>query len=364
MKKIALSIITVSLLFIGCSDEKKSQNNPSVAQQMPAVKVKTHVVKFDKATFAKSYPSILKPSKEVAVVARVSGTLIKENFIEGSFVKEGDILYEIQKDEYKATLDEAKASLLKAQADFNKASKDWSRSEFLFKNSAVSEQQRDEVFYIYENTKAEVKKAQAALKRAEINYGYTTIKAPISGIVGLSSSDKGSYIESQNSKLTTITAQNPLYAEFSIPKSDISRYASQVKNGAIVTIDNGGKIHKGIVDFIAPTMDTQTDTLLIRAKFENKNNNLIIGSYEKVELDGFSYENVAIIPQSALVKTPDAILAYVVENDSVSMRPLNILHVKDGMAFISSGVKDNEHVVISNIAKLRVNSKVTIMDGN
>lgn len=364
MKKLIFFILFASLLFIGCSDEKKGAAAAVQPAQMPPVSVKEYLVKFDKANFAKSYSAMLKPFKEVEIVARVSGVLVKENFTEGAFVRKGDTLYVIQQDEYKATLDESKASLLKANANFNKALKDWNRAEFLFKNSAISEQQRDELMYAYESAKAEVQKIEATLKNAELNYGYTTIKAPIDGIVGLSGSDVGSYIDvgAQNSKLTTITALEQVYAEFSIPNSDISKYPSQIKNGAKVTLNISSKAYNGVVDFISPKLDSQTDTLLLRAKFQNQNRELIIGSYVEVNLDGFSYEKVAKIPQNALVKTPAEILVYVIENDSIVMKPVKVLDVHDGMAMIESGVDENERIVISNIAKLKPNSKVTVMD--
>lgn len=365
MKNLTLSLMAVSLLFIGCSDEKKSASAQAPMTQMPPVSVKEYVIKFDKANFTKSYSAMLKPFKEVEIVARVSGVLVKENFTEGAFVKKGDTLYVIEQDEYKAILDESKASLLKAYANFTKASKDWNRTEFLFKNGALSEQQRDEIMYTYESAKAEVQKIEAALKNAELNYSYTTIKAPIDGIVGLSGSDVGSYIDvdAQSSKLTTITALEQVYVEFSIPNSDISKYPSQIKNGAKVTLNIGSKTYNGVVDFISPKLDSQTDTLLLRAKFQNQNRELIIGSYVEVNLDGFSYEKVAKIPQNALVKTPDEILVYVIENDSIAMRAVKVLDVHEGMAIIESGVDENERIVISNIAKLKPNSKVIVMDG-
>jgi len=363
MKSLTLSIVAAALLFIGCSEEKKSASAQPQAAQMPPVSVKSHIVKFEKANFTKSYSAILKPFKEVEVIARVKGVLVKENFKEGTFVKEGQILYEIQKDEYKAALNEAKASLSKAEANFNKALKDWNRAEFLFKNGAMSEQQKDELFYAHESTQAEVQKAKAAVANAELNYGYTTIKAPLSGIVGLSSSDEGSYIETQNSKLTTVTVLDTLYAEFSISSKDVSQYALEIKNGAKVTLSMGEKKYSGSVDFIAPKLNPQTDTLLLRAVFENPKRELILGSYAEVSLEGFSYENVAKIPQGALIKTTDATVVYLIENGAVSMKSVKVLHVQNGIALVESGVEDAQEIAASNIGKLRPNAKVTVMDG-
>jgi len=366
MKSLALSLAVVSLLLIGCSGDNSSAAKSSQAAQMPPLSVKAQIAKYEKVDFTKNYSAVLKPFKEVEVIARINGVLQKENFIEGSEVKEGDVIYEIQKDEYKAALDEAKALLLKAEANFDKASKDWGRAEYLFKNSAISEQQRDEMLFAYDDAKAEVQKAEAAVANAKLNYSYTTIKAPISGVIGMSSSDEGSYIniDSPSANLTTITSLNSVYAEFSVPSSDLYRFSSQMNNGAAVSLMIGSKTHRGRVDYIAPKLDMKTDTLLLRAVFENQNRELVVGSYVEIKMDGFSYDNVVKIPQNALIKTPEAVMVYVVKNEGVSMRPVEVLQVMDGVALVSKGVSEGEKIVISNIAKLRPNSKVAATEGN
>ncbi|WP_295023379.1 hypothetical protein [Sulfurimonas sp.] len=143
----------------------------------------------------------------------------------------------------------------------------------------------------------------------------------MSGIIGMSNSDAGSYIniEGQNAKLATITALEPIYAEFS---------------------------------------------LKLRAKFQNKNRELVVGSYAELKIDGLSYAHVAKVPQNALVKTQDATIVYIIKDGAVSMRPIKSAHVQDGIAYVEEGVQEGEDIVISNIAKLKPNSKVTIMKGN
>ncbi|MCK9453936.1 efflux RND transporter periplasmic adaptor subunit [Sulfurimonas sp.] len=366
MKNLALSLVVVSLLFIGCSDEKDATSTPQTMAQMPPLPVKGQVVKYEKVDFTKSYSAVLKPFKEVDIVARVRGILEKENFTEGAFVKKGEIIYELEKDGYRAALDEAKAALLKAEANFNKASNDWGRGEYLFKNSAISKQQRDELLYTYDDAKAEVQKAKAALANAELSYSYTTIKAPISGMIGISNSDVGTYIDfdAQNANLTTITSLESVYAEFSVPSIDILKYKTQIKIGTEVTVNIGSKKYSGVVDFISPKLDLQTDTLLLRATFKNQNREMVVGSYVELNMDGFSYDNVVKIPQNALIKTPEALIVYVAKNGEISMRTVEVLQVTDGLALISRGLNEGESVVVSNIAKLRPSSRVTIMEGS
>jgi membrane fusion protein (multidrug efflux system) len=362
MKKLAVSLATIALLFSGCSEETQNKQAQK-QQQMPPLPVKAFTVDIKDVDFEKNYSAVLKPYQEVDIVARVSGLLVKENFKEGSFIQKGQLLYEIEKDEYKADLDAAEAAHLKAKANHKKASKDWERVSYLFKNKAVSEQDRDDALFAYENAEAELKRSEADLKNAQIQYDYTSIKAPISGIVGISSSDEGNYIDAQNSVLTSITTLDTVYAEFSLASSDIAKYASQIKLGSDISVKIADKIHKGKIDFIAPKLDAQTDTLLIRAKLENKQRELVIGSYVEVMLSGFSYKDVAPIPQNTLIKTPEATLVYVVKDGVATMRPVEILDVAKGMAIVGSGLNKGEKIISSNMAKVRPNAKVSIMAG-
>lgn len=366
MKNLTILVVVLSLFLVGCSDEKKGAPAASGATKMPPLPVKSYSVKFESAPLVKSYSALLKPFNEVDIIARVSGLLVSENFKEGAYVKKGDTLFEIQKDEYKASLNEAKAALLKAEANFNKAHKDWERNEYLFKNGAISTQQRDQLFYTYEDAKAEINKVKAVVQNAQIKFNYTTIKAPISGMIGMSSSDVGSYIEvsEESARLATITTLEPIYAEFSLPSEDVTKYISQIKNGTKVTLSVGSKSYSGEMDFVSSKVDAQTDTLKLRAKFQNKNRELVVGSYAEIKIDGLEYARVAKIPQNALVKTQDATVVYVIKDGTVSMRPIKNAHVQDGIAYVEEGVQEGEDIVISNIAKLKPNSKVTIMKGN
>ena len=365
MKILALTLVAVSLLVIGCSQESNSKSTQAAKMQMPPLPVKAFEVHLQEMTFSKTYSALLKPFKEVAVVARVTGVLQKKNFIEGSYVREGSLLYEIQKNEYKAALDSALATKQKAEANFEKVSKDFKRAEYLFKNKAISEQQYDDLLYQYDDARANLEGAKATLAKAKIEYDYTTIKAPISGLIGISSSDEGSYISAQNATLSTITALESVYAEFSLPNSDVLEYRSQIKVGSKVSVRRGEHSYEGVIDFIAPKLDAKTDTLLVRATFPNKKQDLVIGSFVEIKVDGFALNNVALIPQYALVKTPEAVMVYVIqEGGALLMKPVETAFVKDGNAVVTAGLSEGDKIVVSNIAKLRPNSKVSIVDGN
>lgn len=363
MKKLAISLATIALIFIGCGEEKQKATTKQT-HQMPPLPIQAQSVVLSDVNFTKSYSATLKPYEEVDVVARVSGLLQKQNFTEGSYVKKGALLYQIEKDEYEARLDAAKSEHLKAQANHDKSQKDWKRSFYLVSKSALSEQKRDDALYAYESAKAELQRTEAALKTAQIEYSYTSINAPISGIVAISKSDEGSYIDSQNATLTTITSLDDVYAEFSIPHSDVIKYLSQIKLGATLSININQKSYLGKIDYISSTLDSQTDTLFVRAKFDNSARALMVGSFVEVSLSGLSYKNVATVAQNALIKSPNATLVYLVKEGAVVMQAVDILDIYDGKAIVSGGLSSGDMVVTSNIAKLRPSSKVSIIGGN
>lgn len=335
----------------GCED-KSSQNTQQI-QEMPPLPVKAVKVGYKDVELIKNYPALIKPYKETKIIARVQGILEKQHFVEGSYVKEGDVLYTIEQDTYQAKQDVA-------SANYNQASSDYERAKRLYATKSISDKEYETYTTIYENAKAN-------LKLAQIELDYTVIKAPISGVIGIKSYDEGNFV-SINSNLTTITTTNPIHLEFSIPKSDANRFLAQFKNPTtnikIVDANNKESVQNGLIDYIAPQIDINTNTLSLRAKFENKKDEYIIGDFVKVSVKGIKINNVILIPEEAILQTQNGAIVYVVEEGIAKPRPvvLDIL-TADGMV-LKRGLNDGDMVVVNNIAKVRPNSKVKIMDGN
>ncbi len=358
MKRV-IPFFAAALLFTGCGEDKAA---PSAAQTPPPLPIEVSTVHFATQSYSKTYSAILKPFNEVDVIARVKGYLQAKKFEEGSFVKKGEVLYELQKDEYLAALGIAKANVANAKAALSKASSDWSRAEVLFDKKAISTEQRDAFLFAYDSAKAKLEESQANLKNIELDLNYATISAPISGIAGIKTNDVGAYIE-PNTKLTTITANDPVYVEFSLPSDDVSKFMQDVKMGSNVTLLNGSKEYGATIDYIAPKVESSTDTLLLRAKVQNHNNELIIGSFAEVRIDGLKLEHVATIPQASIVKTAEGAMLWVVKDGGVTMNKTDLLMVKDSMAYIQGGVEDGDKVATTNITKIRPNAKVVIVEG-
>ncbi|RXK12743.1 efflux transporter periplasmic adaptor subunit [Halarcobacter mediterraneus] len=327
--------------------------NNLMANEAPALPVQTFKVVKENNTTNKTYPTILKAYEQVEVMARVSGTLEKKYFKEGDFVKKGSLLYKIEPDLYLANLNMKKAN-------FTKAKKDYVRAKSLVASKSISQQAFDEYTYQYESSKA-------ALDEAKINVKYTRVTAPIDGIVGLKSHDIGNLVgtNANNTHLVTITNTDPIHAEFSLPKDDMNSFLPQIKNKNIsIKLKVNNKTYEdGKIDFISPTIDSNTDTLLLRAKFKNPNKELIVGNYTEIKLLNLSLGNVFIIPENAVLKTAQANIVFVVdENNIARVRPVTTgALVKKGIV-IKDGIKENEQIVISNFAKLRPDTKVQIVN--
>ena len=321
------------------------------ANEAPALPVQVFKAEKKDITTSKTYPTILKAVEQVDIIARVSGTLEEKNYTEGQFVKKGTLLYKIEPDTYLANLNSKKAN-------FTKAKKDFDRAKSLIASKSISPQQFDDYTYQFESSKA-------ALDEAQIQYNYTKVTSPIDGIAGIKKQDIGDLVGTPaNSTLVTITNTNPIHAEFSLPKEDMNKYISQIReNKAKVTLVVGDKLFNGTIDFVAPIIDTNTDTLLVRAKIENPNNELIVGNFSQIEVSNLDLGDIFVVPENAILKTAQATVVIVVGEDNIA-KPTPVVVgdlIKEGVV-VKSGLKGGEKIIISNIAKIRPNTKVQIVD--
>jgi membrane fusion protein (multidrug efflux system) len=361
IKQTKKSIIVTTLLFLGLN-VLNAEDKP----QVPPLPVQTFKIENKVATTAKTYPSIIKTFEEVNVNARVKGILVEKCFNEGDFVKKGTLLYKIEQDTYLANLNMAKATLKTAQANFKKTQKDYERAQSLINTKSISTQSYDEYVYQYENASSQLESAKASLQNAQIQFDYTKIYAPIDGIIGLKKFDIGNLVGSNDSNtlLVTITNTNPIYAEFSLTKDDASRYLSQIKDKTTkINLMTSNKTYEnGAVDFVSPKIDVNTDTLLLRAKFKNEKNEILIGEFGKIEVGNLDLGKVYVIPENAIIKNAQGTFVYTIEDSTAKLKPVKTgILVKEGIA-IESGLNENDQIIVSNIAKLKPDTKIQIVN--
>ena len=373
--KFYISYILISIfagvLFLGCSsDGKKGQS----MAELPPLKVSTYEIKSNDIEVSMEYPAKIKSIQQVNVVARVNGILEKKNFTEGSFVKEGEILYQIDSTRYEALMQEALADVEVKTATLKQATREWERVKILFEQDSTSQKEKDSALSAYETAQASLKASQANLKKAQIDLGYTKVKAPISRFTSLNKQDLGSYVGSTNESmiLTTITQTNPIYVEFSLPDIEFLKKRFIINNGnwnnisqtklPVSIILSDGLIYeeKGTLDFIDSFVDNETSTVKARATFENPKNDLISGLFVKIRIDGLIYKNAISIPQISLLQDTTGAFVYIAKDNQAIRTPVKIENISKDTYIINDGLNEGDIVITNNLTKLKSGSSITL----
>ncbi|MBQ7285998.1 MAG: efflux RND transporter periplasmic adaptor subunit [Alphaproteobacteria bacterium] len=377
--KIVLRLLILSMFLLNisaCKDEQKQ-----VVQGLPtveAIKVYSQDVPLNL-----EYSARTQGSKETDVRARVGGILLKRNYVEGTRVNEGDVLFEIDPEPYKVILAQAQAKLAQIQAQLTAAESQWKRISKLFDERIVSEKSRDEAKANLEALEASLKLAQAEVDSAQLNLDYTSVTAPIAGITNMETVSEGSLI-AVNNQLTKITQLDPIYVNFSASENELFKLASMVEKGLIVNTGaindgdsamrrklsaklryNNGQLYSedGEIDFVNPAIDETTGTLKLRATFPNPDKKLIPGQFVRLSLDSIVRKNAILIPQEAVMQVAKGAFVYrlntqnMVENVTVETGT----QTADGKWIIDEGLKDGDVIITNGLMKVRPGIPVQAM---
>ena len=308
-------------------------------------------------------------SREVEVRARVSGILETRRFIEGSAVKAGDVLFQIDPEPYRAAVAQARGELGVERASLDEATRNRDRIVPLYDKNAVSQRQRDEAVSAYEVAAARVASAEARLKSAELDLGYTSVRAPISGLTSREVRSEGSLVQAggESSLLTRIVQTDPLYIEFSVPEEEAAllraRLADQAtrKNlQATLLLGNGEHPEKAPVTFIDNAVESTSGTVVARAVLPNKQGSLLPGQFVRVRLEGVALEDVVAIPRKAVMMSPQGAFVWVIDaNESASFRPVQMGRGVDEQVIITQGLAAGERYIVEGVMKVAPGAPVT-----
>lgn len=306
-------------------------------------------------------------SKETEVRARVGGILLKRNYVEGSAVKEGDILFEIDPDQYQVALDRAEANMAQVEANLKNAEIDWARKEKLAKDRIVSEKALDDARAALDSYKASYMQAKAEVNAAKLNLDYTKVKAPISGITSMEAQSEGSLI-SANGILTSITQLDPIYVIFSASENEILSLSNMVERGlirnpynkseifALAKFSDGSTYNKeGKINFINPSIDESTGTIKLRAVFENPDQRLRPGQFLRLAMEGLTRINALLVPQEAVMQSGAGSYVYRI-NAEGKVESVNVrtgLVAPDGSWIIDDGLNPGDVIVTGGLMKIR-----------
>ena len=223
---------------------------------------------------------------KVDVVARVPGFIEERNFTEGQQVKTGDLLFRIEQDTYKAAVDQQKANVAKAKATEVNAALQLHRGKELIHNQTIPQSTLDQREADEAAAQAEVLQAEALLQQAQINLGYTEIRSPIDGRVGLAIFTVGNLVQPSSGRLATIVSQDPIYVTFPASERDVIAYRHRLaESGGMnqhlpvhIKLPDGTIYgHPGLTNFLDVQVETNTDTVIVRAEFPNPEGLLVPG---------------------------------------------------------------------------------------
>ena len=236
--KIMTGLLSI-LLITGCLENDKNATKETEGLKVQVLRVEAKDIPLDL-----EYSARAQGYKQTQVRAQVGGILLKRHYKEGSRVNAGDVLFEIDPAPYKVALSQAKAHLAEAEAEYQSAQGDWKRISTLYKQKVVSEKSRDDAQSALNMTKAAVQVAQAQVEKAELDLGYTTVKAPISGITSLEDQSEGSLISVNGDAglLTSITQVDPIYVIFNASESEILSLTTMNDKGMIADPSKGKAI--------------------------------------------------------------------------------------------------------------------------
>lgn len=365
MKNIVIAVALLSI--VACH---KREENSAGTTALP-VEVAKPVVK--DITLTREYPGHLEADATIPIVGRVNGTVTKRSFTEGTRVKKGDLLYEIEPTLYRNAVEQADASLKSAEAELEYAKNSYERMKKAIASDAVSQIELLQAKSKVESCSAAVDNARAALSTARTKLGYCYIKAPENGAVGLTSVPVGGYVSGEMSpvELCRLYKDDVMYAYFDITDN---QWLKKVRMGAesmdqsnvTFTVGNGRMFNwKAKIDFLAPAVNLSTGTLQVRAELDNSSGTLKPGSYISVTMPYEEVKDAILVHDSSIGTDQLGKYLYVV-NDSniVNYRRITVgTLIDDTLRLVTDGLKPGERYVTKALLKVRNGMPITaIMD--
>ncbi len=307
----------------------------------------------------------------VEVRPQISGTILKREYVEGSKVKQGDVLFRIDPRSYQAVLDRANAQLAQAEATSVQAEENFNRIDELARRQVATAKQLEDARAARDQSRAAIMATKADINNAKLNIEHTTIAAPVSGPTSLVSPPEGSLALAQQTVLTTITQLDPAYVNFSMSETEFVelRNINQARDKPLTEDDVEVSIRygdgaaypvKGKLNVSSSTVDARTGTLQVRSIFPNADGTLLPNQFVRILLSGVSLSNVFVVPQQAVSQGPQGAFVYVVKstNDGVAARPVKLDREVKGGWVVKEGLTSGEKIVVDGVMRVRPGAPV------
>jgi membrane fusion protein, multidrug efflux system len=354
---IAATALAASLAGCGKDDKPAPPRAP--------IAVTTIVVAAKDVPVTAEYVAQAQSSQAVNIQARVSGFLDKRVYTEGSEVKAGQVLFQMDQKPFQAQVDAQHAALQRNQAALQVAQANLARTKPLAAQNALSQKDLDDATGQYEQAAAAVAQSKAQLDEAKLNLSYTTIASPVNGVSSFAAVADGTYVSTQNSQLTTVSVLSPMWINFSVSENEMGRIRDEVKRGLLklpptgefiveIELVNGSTFPAtGRITFADPSFNPQTGTFLLRASVPNKQGLLRPNQYVRTLLRGATRPNAILIPQRAVQQSAKGHFVWVVTKDNqAEMRPVVVGDWFGDGWFISEGLATGDQIVVDGTLRL------------
>lgn len=358
--------LLLPILLTSCDDSGSS------AASFPPPLVKTVTVEAQDVPFQQEYPGRLAPIRLAEVRARVSGIVLQRTFAEGSDVKAGDILFEIDPAKFKAAVDSAKAQLARAEAALTLASQQSERAENLLRTNVASKDRFDVALAGRQQALAEVAVAKANLQTAELELSYASVRSPIDGRIGAALVTEGAYVRQEDgTPMATIRDLSTVYVDFTASLTQIAKIQQDIASGvlrraddvsAVELITNEGRPYgqKGRLLFSSAAVDETTGQVSIRAEFPNDALTLLPGTYVRVRTTAGIMPDALLVPQRAVQwDTLGQARVLTVRDGKAAIQPVVAERSVGNRWLVKDGLKPGDQVIVDGAERAMPGSPVT-----
>ena len=365
--------LATSIALVGCSKDPKEAEQAAAAQKMPPTEVGVIVAQPQSVEQSVELSGRTSAYQISEVRPQTSGVILKRLFTEGSFVHEGQPLYEVDSSINRANLESAKASLVRQQANLNALQIKANRYRQLVGINAVSKQEYDDLVAQIKLAEADIAASNAAVKNAQIDLGYSTVRSPISGQSGRSSVTAGALVTAnQANALVTIQQLDPIYVDISQSSAELLRLRQQLSQGSIDRSNNtkvrlkleDGSFYavEGNLAFSDASVNPETGSITLRAVFSNPNHLLLPGMFANAQIVQGVIPNAYLIPQAAITRTPtgQAMAMLVNAKGQVEARPVTTTGAQGQNWIVTQGLQTGDKVIVDGIAKVKDGAQVSV----
>ncbi len=367
-RSVPVAAAALALALAACSRSAAKPAAPSAPVEVGVVRLEPTSV-----TLTRELPGRTSAFRVAEVRARVNGIVLKRYFVEGSDVREGQRLFQIDPAPYQAALEGAKAALARAEVNVANARLQAKRNEELVSDRVVSQQEYENTTAAMKAGEADVAAARAAVQAAEINLGYTTVTSPVSGRIGRSAVTEGAYVQAgQATLLATVQQLDPVYVDVTQSTAELLKLRRDLESGKLqaagagkakvrlVTEDGREYPQEGALQFADVTVDPGTGSVALRAIFPNPKGELLPGMFVRARLAEGVNPQAILVPQVAVTRDQKGVPTVLVVNAErkVERRQLVADRASGDAWLVTAGVQAGDQVIVEGLQKVRPGAAV------